>query len=172
MDKNLFTILKELKNIQPNAEYSKHSRNLILLSNKEQLKPKFAYAGFFNGWLNDFVKFHKISATAASFGILTILALIIVSYLPGNKNGLVAKANEMNSSIQIRLDEIKYQLNNSPISTSTALAAQDSLNKATENLLKAFEISSNNTKLEEVVNNIKTAQDIIAKLNSQLKSGN
>ena len=89
--------------------------------------------------------------------------------MPGNKNGLVAEANEINSSIQIRLDEIQYQLNNQLISTSTAINAQNSLNEATKNLLNAFEISSNPEKIKDAVDNIKEAKDIIAELNSRLK---
>ena len=166
LDKNLFSILKELKNIQPDAQYSKHSLDLIFLL-KENKQPKLIYSGAFN-W----IKLHRISTTIGSFGILAIFALIIVSYLPGNKNGLVAEANEINSSIQIRLDEIQYQLNNQPISTSTAINAQNSLNEATKNLLNAFEISSDPKKLEDVVNNIKEAKDIIAELNSRLKENN
>ena len=166
MDKDLFTILKELKNIQPDAQYSKYSLDLILLL-KENKQPKIIYDGAFN-W----IKLHRLSTTIGSFGILAIFALIIVSYLPGNKNGLVAEANEINSSIQIRLDEIQYQLNNQPISTSTAINAQNSLNEATKNLLNAFEISSDPKKLEDVVNNIKEAKDIIAELNSRLKENN
>ncbi len=166
MNKNLFTILKELKNIQPDAQYSKHSLDLIFLL-KENKQPKFVYADAFN-W----IKLHRLSATIGSFGILAIFAFVIVSYLPGNKNGLVAEANEINSSIQIRLDEIQYQLNNQPISTSTAIHTQNSLNEAAKNLLNAFETSSNPEKLEDVVNNIKEAKDIIAELNSRLKDNN
>lgn len=163
MDKNLSTILKEMKRIQPNAEYSKYSRDLILLSPKIH-QPKLSYIGALN-W----IKLHRISTTAVSFGILMVSAFIIVSYLPGNKNGLVAEANEINSSIQIQLDEIKYQLNNQLISTSTAENTQNKLNEATKNLLTAFEISSDSKKIEEAIKNIKEAQDIIAKLDSQLR---
>lgn len=163
MNKDLFTILKELKNIQPDAQYSKHSLDLIFLS-KENQQSKFIYTGAFN-W----IKLHRLSATIGSFGILAIFAFIIASYLPGNKNGLVAEANEINSSIQIRLDEIQYQLNNQLISTSTAINAQNSLNEATKNLLNAFELSSNPEKIKNVVDNIKEAKDIIAGLNSRLK---
>lgn len=167
MNKDLFTILKELKNVQPDAQYSKYSRDLILQFNfiaKENKHQKFVYVDAFN-W----IKLHRLSATIGSFGILAIFAFIIVSYLPGNKNGLVAEANEINSSIQIRLNEIEYQLNNQLISTSTAINAQNSLNEATKNLLNAFEIISDPKKLEDVVNNIKEVEDIIAELNSQLK---
>lgn len=163
MNKDLFTILKELKNIKPDAQYSKHSRDLILLS-KNGKQTKFIYTDAFN-W----IKLHRLSATIGSFGILAIFAFIIVSYLPGNKNGLVAKANEINSSIQIRLDEIQYQLNSQPISTSTAINAKNSLNEATKKLLNAFEISSDPNKIENVVNNVKEAENMIAELNSRLK---
>ena len=61
MNKDLFTILKELKNIQPDAQYSKHSLDLIFLS-KENQQSKFIYTGAFN-W----IKLHRLSATIGSF---------------------------------------------------------------------------------------------------------
>ncbi|MBI5306055.1 hypothetical protein HZB04_00455 [Candidatus Wolfebacteria bacterium] len=170
MKDNLLNNLKSLKNIAPDAEYSKNSLNFILAQtkNKAENGGEFKPFGFIN-W----AKQHRVLIYSGATGILTLalVVLTVISYLPGNKNSLVAEANDINNSIKIRLDEIKYQLDlNKQISSSTIDEVQNSLAKAIEELKAIQNLNVDDAKnLEEVLNKIKNTNDIIFQIKSQIE---
>ena len=166
-DKDLINNLKELRNIEPDAEFSSHSRFLILslkkeFSRAEKLSP---YGWFFGNFY--------LSRLAPSFGIIiTIIAVgyVAFSYLPTQQKRLVAKANEINAEIQINLNDIQYYFdNNSEISQSDTTAIVDLLQKSAKELNEAKNISSDKENIEETLIKIKNAQETLTKINELLK---
>ena len=166
--------LKSLKTVQPGQDYSNRSRHLILsLKNDESFVPNFnndkksVYADYAN--ILDWLSFHKVAATVGVVGAFVLIILLTISYLPGRGNGLVAEADEINSSIQIKLDEIEYYLNNQQtIAPSTADQLQTLLFESAKNLeeAKALSASSNPDDLSKALEKIKTAQETLLQINS------
>jgi len=164
MNKDLFKILKELKSIQPDDNYTKQSKMLILSS--PQLQTTDYKLQTFWAWFN----FKHSAILATSIAIFIFIILWTVSYLPGNKNSLVAEANEINASIQVKLDEIGYHLDSQKIDFSMATNIQNLLKITTDELIQAQEELKNNPeKLKESVERIKKAEQDISRINSLLK---
>ena len=163
MEKDLFKILKELQNIQPDPDYSNRSRLLILSKNNGEHR-KYAVSDVFS-WVN----MHRMAAAASLISAFIIIVLLTVSYLPGNKNNLVAEANEVNSSIQIRLDEIKYLLENqSSINLDQASAAREKLGLSAQALNEANELNAQGAEMEKILEKIKTAEQALNEIESLL----
>ncbi len=170
MDKNLFKILKELKNVKANDNYTKQSKMLILSSPQDYKLQTTNYKLYklqtFWEWFNS----KHSTILAASIAVFVFIILWTVSYLPGNKNSLVAEANEINASIQVKLDEIGYHLDSQKIDFSMATNIQNLLKITTDELIQAQEELKNNPeKLKESVEKIKKAEQDISKINSLLK---
>ncbi|MBI4993735.1 hypothetical protein HZC33_02150 [Candidatus Wolfebacteria bacterium] len=162
MKNNLLNNLKSLQAIEPNRDYSQKSLNLILA--EKQIIEKHSFV--FTEWL----QMHKVLVTSGVSGVLTLVLIVFIalSYLPGNKNSMVAEANDINNSIQIRLDEIQYHLNR-PILVSAISEMQNDLNKAAEELSIAKDLNADDPqKLEEILSRIKNTRDILEKINFQL----
>lgn len=167
MKKDIITTLKELQNIQPDAKYAKHSRSLILMSpqnSNPQLRTTYYELRTFINWFN----LRHTLITASAVAVFALIVITAVSYLPGNRNELVAEANEVSSSIQIRLDEIKYQLNSQPLSSSTIIEMQNILSEAVIKLTEAEKLSSDSRKTKEMLEEIKAAQETLLQINSLL----
>lgn len=167
MKKDIITTLKELQSIQPDAKYAKHSRSLILMSpqNNQFENNLNAKRYTLNAFLYWFDLRHTLM-TASAVAVFALIVITAVSYLPGNRNELVAEANEVSSSIQIRLDEIKYQLDNQPLSSSTIIEMQKVLDETVAKLSEAEKISSDAEKTEEMLKQIKSAQETLSQINS------
>lgn len=163
MEEKLAKILKELKKIEPHPHYSLRSRSLILSHKKEPGK-----TGLFS-FLAHFQEMRfALGAEIATMVLVAILATGYYAYeFNKNRNDLVVQANEINSSIQLKLNEIQYIIKTqSPKGTlSSDIAAL--LNSATDDLNKA-KSDLNNNKMESAVQNIKSSEstfkDIEAKL--------
>jgi hypothetical protein len=167
MNKNLLTNLKELRNIRPDSDYSKQSLNLILSSpqNRPLGDSRITMADFL-GWFD----FKHSAMLASAVGVLIFVILWVVSYFPGNKNSLVAEANEINASIQVKLNEIGYQLDSQKIDFSMAANIQNLLKTTSEELTQAQEELKNDPeKLKEAVEKIKKVEQEIAEINNLLK---
>src|SRR3989344_3289925 len=101
---------------------------------------------------------------AAEVSSALLLMLFLSSYYIYNAQihaeKLVVEASDINSSIQVQLDEIQYILNTkSTADTVDKAQLHESITKAQEKLNAAkTELQSNN--LEYAVDNIKSAQDI------------
>jgi len=164
MTEKLLKELKELKKIQPDSDYSRRSRALILHSRKEKEESWiFATASIFYG---------------AKFKMVTALALVVVLTFAGgiyyvnkiNKNDLVVKASEINSSIQVNLYGIKYLLENQPsLNPLIVPNVQELLDEATKDLEEAAELSKDPSKMKEALQKIESAQEIFQKVNSFFK---
>src|SRR3972149_4176765 len=157
---NIFEILKELKNIKPDQEYAKQSRYLIL-SQTPQTNKKITVAEIF-----DWISIHRLATAASLIGVFILLVVLSVSYLPGNKNSLVAEADEINASIQIKLNDLGYQLQNpAEININGIPNVQKNLEEITE-LMKEAQILSENKdkKIEEYLEKIKAAQTLLIQL--------
>lgn len=170
MEDNLYKILKELREIKPDARYSEHSRFLILSSEKKAGGGKISI-------FHIAAHLHFFGRATAAIGILAIFVssvYLIVSYLPGGKNDLVAEANEINASIQIELNEIKYNLENSaPVSPLVAADVYKKLEEAAKQLEKAKALSAgeeiSNEISDEILDNIKAGQKALIEIKDLLK---
>jgi hypothetical protein len=172
MNQDLFKILKELKQIQSDPDYSRQSRLLILNSKKEVdvlIKSPVPKSGWFSDVLNNFYSV-KLAFVA---GITLVLILITgsVYYINNqlNQNNLVVKASEMNASIQVKLNEIRYLLENKSINPLNILAIQTLLEKATKELKEVSVLDSEGKDLSESLEKIKSAQEIFYQIDTLLK---
>lgn len=168
MNKDLYTILKELKNIRPDSGYSKQSLQLILSSpqiSADNNNGRLTIADVLN-WLN----FKHLTMSAGAIAAFIFVILWAVSYLPGNKNSLIAEADEINASIQVKLDEVEYHLNNQIIDSPTADNIQNLLKETIDELIKAQNgLSSNPEKLKEIIEKIKKAEQDMSEINQLLQ---
>ena len=161
---NIFEILKELKNIKPDQEYAKQSRYLIL--SQTPVNKKITVAEIF-----DWISIHRLATAASLIGVFILLVVLSVSYLPGNKNSLVAEADEINAEIQIKLNDIGYQLQNpAEININEIPNIQKNLEEVTK-LMKEAQILSENNKdknMGEYLEKIKAAQALLTEIESLL----
>ena len=161
---NIFEILKELKNIKPNQEYAKQSRYLIL-SQTPQTDKKITVAEIF-----DWIFIHRLATAASLISVFILLVILSISYLPGNKNSLVAEADEINASIQIKLNDIGYQLQNpTEINIEEIPNVQKKLEEITKLMEEAQTLNENkDKKIEEYLKKIKAAQTLFTEIESLL----
>lgn len=169
MNKDLFKILKELREIQPASDYSAKSRLLIVSSEKPERKTG-------GGWGYSFGLNFNASAVLAPavFSILIILSGIYGFNYFGERNrqSLIVRAGETNESIQIKLDEIKYLLEQGPVFVSpNAAEIQRLLGEAEVNLKEALAFNpENGGDLEEFLNKLKSAEENLSKINSFIQA--
>lgn len=164
MKNNLIDNLKSLRFIKPDVDYSQKSLNLILAEKRIATKEIFNPSAF--EWLGA----HKVLIFSGATSVLTLILIIasVISYLPGNKNSLVAEANDINNSIQISLNEIKYQLSQ-PLSSSTIININDLLLAAENELKTTQDLDINDAEnLKEILDKIKNTRDALEEINSQL----
>lgn len=168
MNKDLFKILKELREIQPASDYSAKSRLLIVSSAKSEKKAKGWGYGF------DFNLFDKTFLAPALVSILIIVSGIYGFNYFGEKNrqSLIVRAGETNESIQIKLDEIKYLLEQGPVFVSpNAAEIQRLLGEAEVNLKEALAFNpENGGDLQEFLNKLKSAEENLSKINSLIQA--
>ena len=157
---NIFEILKELKNIKPDQEYAKQSRYLIL-SQTPQTDKKITVAEIF-----DWIFIHRLATAASLISVFILLVILSISYLPGNKNSLVAEADEINASIQIKLNDIGYQLQNpAEINIEEIPSVQKKLEEITKLMEEAQTLNENkDKKIEEYLEKIKAAQTLLTEI--------
>jgi hypothetical protein len=163
MDKELFTILKELKNINPDSDYSKKSRFLLLSQQKPQI----------NSVVPGPARFMNLLRFSAVSGILIALAISGGVYYNGksNKDELIVRAGELNGSIQVKLNEIKYLLesNNRRLNNEEITVIQVMLDKTANELKEAGDLNQNNEDLEKSLEKIKAAKDALLQIGAMLK---
>lgn len=166
-EQKLINNLKELRAIEPDAEYSSYSRFLILsIEKKFQEKQKLSPYGLV---FNNFYLYRIAPSLGIIITIITI-GYLAFSYLPTQQKKLVAEANEVNAEIQIKLDDIQYYLNNNQtISQADAIIAIELLQQSAKELNEAKDINSNNENIEEALIKIKNAQETLTKINDLLK---
>ncbi len=163
MNKELLTILKELKNIGPDPDYSKKSRFLILSRQKPET----------NSVSPNPLRFMNLLRFSAVLGVLIALVISGSLYYSGksNKDELMVRAGELNGSIQVKLNEIKYLLenNNRHLNTKEIVAVQTMLDKTANELKEAGDLNKNNEDLKKSLEKIKAAQETLLQIDAMLK---
>lgn len=165
MERDIFKTLKELRKIEPESDYAKRSRSLILSYRSElEIKPN----NFF-GFLRDF--------QSKRFAVLSeVMAIFVVASLAGvyyfkemSRNSMVVQADELNNSIQLKINEINYLLKNqSPTSTSDINSLKESLKNAeTELNQAASNLKGNN--LEDSLAKIKSTEKMFQAIEARIK---
>lgn len=168
MDEKLLKNLKELKKIQPNADYSRKSR-LLLFSEARAKEESVKLWGVF-----DILKNLYSIKLATAVGVLIFVFMLsggIYYYnRQSNRSELVVQAGEMNASIKVKLDEIKYTLEHSYFIDPTKIVEiQSLLEKSTNDLKEASTLSADEKNIEESLLKIKSAQESLLKIDAMLK---
>ena len=161
MNKNLLENLKELRQIQPGSDYSARSRFLILAEPTT------------TGNLPVFKITQIFYRPAFAIGLISIFFLMalggIYQIIKPSQNDLVVRANEINGSIQVKLNEIKYLIEHNDINAENILDIQTLLEKTTNELKEASTLSQKNKDLGKSLEKIKSAQEILLQINALLK---
>jgi len=158
MNNDLFKILKELKEIRPNTDYSKRSRKMLLL----EIEPEKGYRFKFGDILTNIYS-HKFILSTVSAIVLLLIISGGVFYIKNqtNESDLVAKASEANASIQVKLNQIQYLIKNPDNNFDAAkiVAIQALLQRAADDLRAA--VSSNSQDLNQSLEKIKAVQEML-----------
>ncbi len=174
MDEKLFKILKEMKKIGPETGYSARSKNFILSSTRgADVKPEVVLRPKLGDVLRG-LSFYK-PALAAGIAAFLIIMTAGVYYVNNtlNQNDLVVRASEVNASIQVRLNEIKYLLESkSDIDPASISSIQLMLERAADNLKEVSASSSESGSLAKSLEKIKTAEEILCQIDILLKDQN
>lgn len=152
MDDKLIKILKEMRTIEPDRAFSMHSRERIISVKK--------------GWAGIFA----LPAMGARIMVsAAILLIIVTAYVttPTPEENIVVKADEINTSIQIKLKEIEYLINNQPVVDEATSAKVETLLNNTVAQLDTSNLDSKNP--EEVLKKIEDAEHTLKELRRLLK---
>lgn len=158
MEEKLLKTLKEMRQIQPNSDYSRNSKMLILASNKSVSAQTAGFSIF-----NKFNIFNKLTVSSATVAILSVVLIAGYYFNSTNENKIIARANEINASIQVKLTEIQYLLNHKTDAADAANDIQILLIEAATNLEEAEKLVADG-KTEEAFDKIKKAQEIFVKI--------
>ncbi len=169
MSKDLFKILKELKDIEPDQDYSKRSRNLLLseieINKRGKTLPRFMFSDVLS----------ILHPSKFVLGMVSVAVLILIisggvyyAIRPLSQDDLVVKASEANASIQVKLNEIQYLLeSHAPTDSNQILAIQDMLQNVTDNLKAAASLEPQN--IEGALERIKAAEDALYQIDQLIK---
>ena len=166
MNKDLTKILKDLKNIAPDAGYSARSRNLLLAEinmSKRTAPKRFSLADVLATAYSR--KPIYVIATTAFALVLIVSSSAFYAVNEIDKHEFVVQAGEVNDSIQVKLDEIKYLLGSKEIDYEKGVVIQAMLLQATGELKQASEESDTDKSLEK----IKIAQETLLKIDLLLQ---
>lgn len=164
MNKELTEILKELKEIAPDAGYSVKSRNLLMaeINRNATFQKKVLFGDILTNLYSRKLTFITV-ATMAVILVISGSAFYVKNEMANQS--FIAKANEANASIKIKLEEIKYILGSESIDYNKGVAIQLMLAEATKNLKEAAEENDTKKSLEK----IKSAQEIFSQIDILLK---
>ncbi|MEK7555610.1 MAG: hypothetical protein AAB516_02210 [Patescibacteria group bacterium] len=178
MDKDLLKNLNKLREIKPNKDYSKQSR-LLILSSPRNYELKTFKIGFLDSFMAGFRKPATVLAISGVFILIIVFGFSYINqilsplFLPGlNKNNLVAEADEMTVSIQVRLDDVKYNIQELQNKKLADLATLNKLKvllvEATSRLEEASELSVEADKIELSLQKMKAAKEILQEMNLEI----
>jgi hypothetical protein len=170
MKQDLFKTLKELKQIQPDSAYSRQSRLLIL--NSKPVSQPVSRAGWFSDVLSNLYPARLAFAAGAIIVLLAVAGSVYYFNNRLNQNNLVVRASEMNASIQVKLNEIKYLLENKSVDFENILTTQALLEKAINELKAIPALNSENGDLSESLDKIKSVQEIFYQIDEMLQAQN
>ncbi|HDH31491.1 MAG TPA: hypothetical protein ENH26_01810 [Candidatus Wolfebacteria bacterium] len=166
MSKDLFKNLKDLQSIGPNKEYTERSRFLILSSSRYEARVRK---------INPFV----VMAISGAFILITIFSVSYINqilspiFLPGlNQNDLVAEANEITVSIQVKLDDVKYNIQELEDNNLADLATLNKLKvllvEATNRLQEASVLDFEGENMELSLQKMKSANEILKEMSLEI----
>lgn len=160
MNKNLLENLKGLRQIQPDSDYTARSRFLILAKpTATKNLPRF--------------KITEIYRPALAVGLIGAFVLIalgsVYQIIKPDQDNIVARANELNGSIQVKLNEIKYLIEHNNLNAEKILNIQALLEKTTNDLKEASTLSQKNKDLEKSLEKIKSAQELLLQIDAMIK---
>jgi len=160
-EKKLIKILSELKNIEPESDYSKKSRALLLSLIKPENGPRFITFNFIRS-VFDFLRIVAVTA----FGIVLLFTIFSgVSYvnknfspifLPGlDQKSIMTEADEINNSINVTLKEITY-LDDSTAATNKQIdqVANNKNNKKISTEVNEITSTSTNSKYDQKIDDL------------------
>lgn len=162
MDEQLAKILRELRKIESDPGYKARSRSLILSERRKREK-----AGFFE--LLTHFQTNKFTIASEIMAVVLVAVFLGGYYLyesTKSKNE-VAQADEINSSIQLKLNQIQYIIRTQAPTGSLNSDIISSLNQAVSDLNQA-KADLNNDKLDSAIQNIKSAETIFRSIEGKL----
>jgi len=165
MGNNLFKIFKELKEIRPDADYS-HKSKILLLSEVERNKRRVTLADIFSSFYSN-----KLALGIVSSVILLLIISGGIYYVQNqlNQNNLVVKASETNASIQVKLNEIQYLLQNPALIDANQISAiKAMLNNSADDLKAA--LSSKPEELDKSLQKLKAAEEMLYQIDELTKN--
>ncbi len=164
-------LLKELNTIRPDEAYAAESRKVLLQKLGGRSFPAHTTsdgAGFWSSFRAILVTRSALVAEAT-----TLVALVAVLGIYVNRSSdeqLVAQANEVNSSIQVKLDEIKYLLDKpAPLGPEETKNVTAFLSEA-ETALKEATAEIQNDNLEDSLAKMKAAEEAFSKIEGIAKA--
>lgn len=172
MNNELLKNLKELKEIQPDVNYSKQSRLLILSSWRQERRIQVVQeAGFWPLLLSGF---KKPALAMAVSGVFILIIFLGVSYFNQIPKNLVAEADEMTALIQVRLDEVKYNIQELEDKKLADLATLNDLRgllmEATNDLTEAAQLDAQGEDLEISLQKMRDAYEILQKMSLEINN--
>ncbi len=164
MEDKLIQQLKTLRGIYPDRDFSAKSRGAVLSERRKFRETKSELHG-----LALFAKRQLILSLAGS-AVLIAGLVFGISYFGQifTRSNAVARANQINDSIQVKLDEIRYFIENeTPIDVQTAIRLNVLLSEAKKNLEQAAS-SLKEQEVNEFLTKIRSSQEILMKMNDDL----
>lgn len=169
MTQDPLTLLRQLKTVAPDPDYTERSRNAVLLATPFE-RPAMRDQGFgLRGALGQILGGRMALATEITAFLLVVVA-IAVYYSARPASDLVARASELNASIQVRLNEVTYLLQSAATSSDTETIQKASvlLNKAAAALSEAhYDVDKND--LRASVDDIKVSEETLHQIEIMVK---
>ena len=164
MGQDLVKILRELREIKPGADYTRRSRLLIVSDGETSSLPKY---GFFR--ILKTISFNRMALVAEITVVLVLFILGGVYYTHQSNQNLVVQANELNATIQLKLDEITSYLKNQPGVDSSRIGEVNLLLEKANADLNQASADLKDGKLEDSLKKMKSAQEVFSQIESVIK---
>ncbi len=155
-------LLKELKRIEPDSAYSARSKSALLATLAIEPRPSLEKKGF----LSVFPAFFLTKPALAAQTVAVILVIVAGGwYLNRQSNeSLVVEANEVNSSIQVKLNEIDYLLKNKqPAFSPEKTRELNLLLQQAEEALRIAHEDLNTANLVDSLDKLKNAEETFSR---------
>lgn len=164
MEQDLVKILRELREIKPDADYTRRSRLLIVSDGEIGSLPKY---GFFD--ILKTISFNRMALVAEITVALVLFILGGVYYIHQSNQNLVVQANELNATIQLKLDEITSYLKNQPGVDPSRIGEVNLLLEKVNADLNQASVDLKDGKLEDSLKKMKSAQEVFSQVESVIK---
>lgn len=162
MDPLLNKHFKNLKDISPCPNFSAQSKAAILaevkIARKENVSMPISFA-----------KRQIFAAVSCGLGVIALLFVGVTSLKTTfDKSSAIAKANEINNSIQVKLNEIRYIVDSGKIDLNSLNKAVITLQEVKQDLESASDMLKKD-EVDNLVQKIESAQESVKKIEEDLK---